>query len=64
MIQYKLKEKENDVQIHISDFIELLEYKLLYLKQEKEKDSSWNYPIEETEQQLIELKTIYNNSIL
>jgi hypothetical protein len=61
MIQYELKEKEFDVQIHISDFIQLLEYKLIYLKQEKEKDLSWNYPIEETQQQINELQDIYNN---
>jgi hypothetical protein len=64
MIQYKLKENNYKVELSLAQFIDLLDYKLRCLKHEKEKDSSWNYPIEETEKQLIELKNIYDNSIL
>lgn len=34
------------------EFIELLKFKLDALKQAKEQDSSWNYNIEELEQQI------------
>jgi hypothetical protein len=41
----------------ISTLIDLLEIKLLYIEQEKKKDPSWNYPIEQTKKALDELKS-------
>lgn len=42
------------------DFIELLEYKLECLKSAQEKDSSWNYNIEELESEINQLKGFVN----
>ena len=63
MIQYKLKDNNYKAEVHLATLIDLLEYKVMYLKQEKEKDSSWNYPIEETQKQIDELKAIYSNRL-
>ena len=45
------------VEIPISTLIDLLEIKLLYVEEEEKKDSSWNYPIEQTKKALDELKS-------
>ena len=47
----------NKVEMPISTLIDLLEIKLLYIEQEKKKDPSWNYPIEQTKKALDELKS-------
>lgn len=44
------------ITIPIKEYIGLLEIKLYTLKEAKEKDSSWNYGIEELEQEIKELK--------
>jgi len=38
------------------EFIELLEFKLNSLKEAKERDSSWNYRIEELESEINKIK--------
>jgi hypothetical protein len=42
------------------EYLDLLEYKLIALKQAKEQDSSWNYGIEELEQEIKTLKSLCN----
>lgn len=42
----------------IYDMIELLEYKLDALKKCRDEDGSWNYSIEELEEQIEKLKNI------
>jgi hypothetical protein len=44
------------VLLQLPDLIELLEIKLAYLKEAKEKNSSWNYGIEELESEINYLK--------
>lgn len=42
--------------IPYDEFIELLEFKLIALKESQDKDSSWNYGIEELEKQIDKIK--------
>ena len=55
-----LKINPDDMTCHlpIQDMIELLQYKLDSLIIAKQLDSSWNYPIEELEEQINTLKAI------
>ena len=46
------------VEISKLEYIELLEYKLQCLELAKEKDSSWNYNIDELKLQIKQLKKI------
>ncbi len=48
--------KGDECIIPTSQLIELLEYRLDALIIVKNNDSSWNYPIEEMEEQIAELK--------
>lgn len=48
--------KGDECIIPTEQLIELLEYKLDALKEAQREDSSWNYNIEELEQQIKELK--------
>ena len=48
MFDYKNSVTESGlVLLPLSELIELLEFKLDSLKQAKQEDSSWNYPIDE-----------------
>lgn len=55
---YDFKVVGDRVLIDIEDLIILLEYKLEKIKQYYEEDSSWNYGIEELENQIKELKEV------
>lgn len=43
--------------VPINEFISLLEFKLITLKEAKEKDNSWNYNIEELETEINKIKS-------
>lgn len=49
--------KGDEVICPLEDYISLLEFKLICLKQAEEEDSSWNYGIEELEALITKLKT-------
>ena len=48
--------KKDKCTISTFELIELLEFKLLALKQAKDKDSSWNYGTEELENLILNLR--------
>lgn len=53
---FDIKIKGDECIIPTDQLIELLKYKLEALKKAKEEDSSWNYGIEELEEQIKELQ--------
>ena len=53
---YDIKIKGDECIIPTNQSIELLEYKVESLKKAKEEDSSWNYGIEDLEEQIKELQ--------
>lgn len=53
---YDIKIKGDECIIPTNQLIELLEYKVESLKKAKEEDSSWNYGIEDLEEQIKELQ--------
>lgn len=61
MSYYKMLHKHGQMAfVPTEEFIELLEYKLEALKKAKEQDSSWNYGIEELEQEISSIKGFVN----
>jgi len=42
----------------VNELVELLEYKLHVLKKAREEEPDWNYPIEELETQIAELRKL------
>ncbi len=54
---FDIATKGDESTIPTSQLIDLLQCKLLVLIHAKHEDSSWNYPIEELEEQINELKS-------
>lgn len=55
---YSVNTSVKEVKIPLQEFIDLLEIKLNSLKIAKESDGSWNYGIEELEEEIKDLKQL------